>query len=1288
MATKGPTSIQTANNGLVRCYNLFPSYFSNIEEMTQYLDTLHAMGINTVWLNPIQLAGFTPMPKADISTGVSQRVSRSIYAMHSPHFIDPRFSMVKRDSDNDMMLTSNQIKFLLDEQNAAALQMAFAPVAPSFKITGSAFDTLIAHTKKQRFVIRETKNTVELFPSLQSDLNNAIRLSTKVDSKASMDKGRGKAEKTSFFIRLQAIDRQLPSLKTLLNDNKISDPIESLELETVLKQQPTLGPLLKKKLEENKQAYETSQKEQEATLQQFIKAQNDCVHLIDKHALQQFTARAKFLGITPIFDLVLNHVAKDAPVAKDPATKDWFGDDSTYIDAVAFKYSELLQFVHLEDSEVDALIQKDPILLQPLREKIVKGELTSDDKRIIQSSDKLLSIEKEQLMLKVMFNFVRLNDKMCDDILKDPVFSSDLKNRAKAKSLTEADKLFITQSNKLTPEEQAKIFAKGYYKLSHQQRSEIYLQIPKIMDAFWSKFIDMYMDYGFSGARVDCVRKVPQEVRKMAYERIQQKVEARDGKNAPVVILEEALFSDLSSKQFAEVVKGADATHITGSIFNNERLWHGGLSYDHNNEDFHKKGMVKTGVINFTGNHDHYSCAMTVCREIAMERLQKNVELFKEYQSFVPNSEAQKDIRKTIFIHHYVQEIIRELQDSNLYWDQIVTFGKKYRDKLLTNMFSGSGGYYILAGDESASLAQPTVFLRDNGEPLYPTEHLKILSDPRHPHYDIAQQALTQVAINWSDNSDLSKPLRETSFRLLTNVIAKEILTELRAKDKYTEEEFFSEYRKQYAVALLDMPQSAPLKQASHAALQALATELLAQQAKRKQSAPSVEIPPEEMEKVRAEKVQELAALIAEGKEQIITAYANKLDAAIKTHFQNFDSLNRVNDPNDEIAQKTLTEVAAARAKHNHLKKSEGNLEIYLSAFKQQICNELDGKVEKTESEFFAAFRKQYALALLDRQEDTLFKRASIEIINTLAAEDLKPKRKQKGAAVAEVTPQAHALKVREITQLIREGKDKELSNAYITEMNAVLKSDFKADGARETKALTADNGWGRPATLARFANVEFMKEINDLIAKLPVPQTGYWSEIFKLQEDVLVIARKNGTGFTSESDLVIINLDPDSPFPYTITKDDIHKMATWLQERKFGRDAYDTMKDDPEFKKAYGAFMGSTEFRQKPAKLFFAGSLTVDESIKDYSIKVNGIDEKFEIVVAPKAERIKQMENPEPGKIVLEYDILDTVKSYTPMASSIAKQSLQQASNDETAVDIVADGLSKIRLRPGNVIA
>jgi len=613
MMFKGPSS-NTPNNGMLRCYNMVPDNFSDINEMTAYLETVAALGMNVVWINPIQMAGSTVFEKSDSITGQQQRVTRSLYAMAHTTFIDTRFSVVKHDKDGDIILTPSQAQTFPDVD----------------------FRKIVKQLKKSRAKIEELEETIE---EQTSDLEKK-----KITAK-----------------RKKGIDAEF-----------LADEIQSLE----------------KELKEN----EAALAEQQQLYKSASLAQSRCVKQLDTAAIQAFTKRAKELGITPIFDLVLNHVSEDLPFYSN--NKELFDPrDRTYPDAKTFAYSKLC-------------------------------------------------------------------GKFADD-------------------------------------------------LTEQQKQELLAQIPVIVDQFWKPFINTYINqYGFSGARVDCVRKVPQELRQQVYDLIRAGVEARED-NTPCVILEETLFSDLSPQKFADKIKGAGATHNTGSVYYRQRQWHGGLSDDYNNEDYYKKQMVQQGVVNFSGNHDHYTCAMTVCRELAFERLQANKELYASYLEYVKaKEEAAREIRednslsdsvleqiKSQYTHYYVKQIIAELNDPDNFNDNINRFGKAFRDKFLTNVFAGSGGFFMLSGDEYASLHQPSILLRENGERLYPQKHLVVFGSP---FAEDAEAVVTEMAEALTLKRKYGTAYRAMSAEnkvIFLSAIKEQLTNEINANVEQTHREFVAKLK-------------------------------------------------------------------------------------------------------------------------------------------------------------------------------------------------------------------------------------------------------------------------------------------------------------------------------------------------------------------------------------------------------------------------------------------------------------------------------------------------------------
>ncbi len=608
-----PVPVATLENGLIRCYNMFPSYFKNIDDMTAYLPALNKLGINVVWINPVQLAGQTVTEKADMITGQNQDYKGSIYAMADPTLIDPRFSVVARDADGDMALTQEQQRFL--------------------ESTGLNILETINRCKKLSAKVAATQFEID---KREKDYHKNIKML-----------GQNAEDKSAKYENIRTTN---VNIKMKLDAYYVE--LEKLNQEYVKYQQ----------------------------------TQRECIQLLDGLAMQKFTLTAKKLGMTPIFDLVFNHVSNDAALVHERA--EFFNfDDKTFPDATAFTYSKLL-----------------------------------GSRRNVES-------------------------------------------------------------------------------LSDEERASIVEQIPTIIEHVWRPFIQQYVrEWGFCGARVDCVRKVPKELRAQVYGLIRQEVE-RQEHPMPVVIMEETLFSDLSPEEFLQKVGGANATHNMGSTYYKERLWHGGLPEDPSFEDFFKKSMVEFGVVNFSGNHDHYSCAMTVCRELARERLEENAELFEAYRNFIGEkenlSDAGKELLKSFFFHHYVKEIIAELHNPDFFNAQINRFGIHFRDKFLTSVFCGSGGYFMMSGDEFASFKTPSVFVRPNGEAVHPNKQLQIFLT----HKDLCERVLHRMAesaILGRKYKDMYAKLDSPNKAIILSAIKEQLRNEINANIINTKERFVFQLKKTF----------------------------------------------------------------------------------------------------------------------------------------------------------------------------------------------------------------------------------------------------------------------------------------------------------------------------------------------------------------------------------------------------------------------------------------------------------------------------------------------------------
>lgn len=44
-------------NGIIACYDMYPTQFHSINDMIDYLPVLKQMGFNALWINPMQMPG-------------------------------------------------------------------------------------------------------------------------------------------------------------------------------------------------------------------------------------------------------------------------------------------------------------------------------------------------------------------------------------------------------------------------------------------------------------------------------------------------------------------------------------------------------------------------------------------------------------------------------------------------------------------------------------------------------------------------------------------------------------------------------------------------------------------------------------------------------------------------------------------------------------------------------------------------------------------------------------------------------------------------------------------------------------------------------------------------------------------------------------------------------------------------------------------------------------------------------------------------------------------------------
>ncbi|HAU1638226.1 TPA: alpha-amylase [Legionella pneumophila] len=275
----------------------------------------------------------------------------------------------------------------------------------------------------------------------------------------------------------------------------------------------------------------------------------------------------------------------------------------------------------------------------------------------------------------------------------------------------------------------------------------------EIITEFWQPYIKRYMlEYGFDGVRVDAVGYVHPEVRREIYAYIHS-LAAEHGKPKPV-ILDEALFSKRPLADEVNYLKLPDIgpTHITTEAYNAEfDLASTGLPYEVTLEEQLKASVVfqqkdgtmrentKGGCINFCGNHDYRSLAMTILFQMAKKRLTSDSvynDLMSSYQElyFKFNTEQEKphelkEPLKTTLLYSYVDQIKKDLEDNKD--DTVQEFKTLVLEKLALSALTGSGGWFLLSGDETCDITAKTVFQRKGAvdKSYYPQREHRIFSE-------------------------------------------------------------------------------------------------------------------------------------------------------------------------------------------------------------------------------------------------------------------------------------------------------------------------------------------------------------------------------------------------------------------------------------------------------------------------------------------------------------------------------------------------------------------------------
>lgn len=265
----------------------------------------------------------------------------------------------------------------------------------------------------------------------------------------------------------------------------------------------------------------------------------------------------------------------------------------------------------------------------------------------------------------------------------------------------------------------------------------------EILENFWKPYIYKYMvEYGFDGVRVDAVGYIDPDLRKEIYEYIYELAKIHE-KPTPV-ILDEALFSGDVAGMTQQLMLNGDyaPSHITtGAYYVRHRGYDGSLPSHMKTEEKLKSDVVfkekngqfrsgaKGGCINFTGNHDHNSLAMTVLQEMAHERLEKNDSMNKLSKKLNEHHHEDEG-RESIFLYSFVKDIEKEVK-TGIPQATKIQFEKKMREKIAVCALTSSGGWFALSGDETGDLDPKSVFHRTRApsQDYYPQREHKIFRD-------------------------------------------------------------------------------------------------------------------------------------------------------------------------------------------------------------------------------------------------------------------------------------------------------------------------------------------------------------------------------------------------------------------------------------------------------------------------------------------------------------------------------------------------------------------------------
>lgn len=1022
--------LHSSAKGNLRCYNLFPTHFGTIEQWTQALDHIQSMGFNAVWVNPFVQSGEAEMSKTCLVNGVKQRVKSSLYAMKDPTMVDARFSVVARDEYDCLNLMEGQIRTLKGLKavnvykglvSCTASVNAYDYYLEAEEKYHIAMEKLAQLEQSERQAIEKINQEYENHKEIKA-LNTSKKLlgSTigklageikKLSAKPSLDKGKNTLTQDKSGVAED--DAQPSPLDIKIREKKIlmqRCKEMSIRINEILNVKDQEIDSVKHELQAMRLQYEKD-------IKHFQDISKKIIQHFDYQALKVFTSKAKLLGLTPIFDLVMNHVSNDAPIVHQKPR--WFSNDNTYLDATGFKY----------------------------------GILT--DKQ-----------------------------------------SADPKD--------------VKYLEKNLPE----------------------------MITFWKKIVERHVkEWGFAGARVDCVRKVPKEVRKPIYEYIKEQVSVYHKGSTPV-ILEEALFSNLDPKEFAEVLGKNGASHITGSSYYSKRLFHGGLDDSYAVEDGHKQQIVEKGVVNFTGNHDHHSMARTALFTKAYQTLQERHEQYliakRRYNRDINHSQLGLSDQPYIVAQAFVmpaliQSCARYIQSMDAQLEEMSDL-----DLLVKQ---------IKLNPQDNHLVQQFILkCRETHEPKYQQYYKEIVL----ACYEQEHQLYTMMHKSFADMVD-----------------------HLHAND----------YRHdQHLAGLIESYQQ-----------------------------------PDIGHQQKTNRLKNLVTYCETGwAEYVDDPDSNERDKfALRHHL--YQKLRFDNTPKDDYKAKFLSPIFEEYFIKFNLQDAKSLSEFSIILMDGLVTNALAGSggyylLSGDEFGSFyqpSVFLRKEGTAVYPRQRLDVLINASNQYyeLGQIALDAMSEKLLKSSLSAKEYDELLPANKAR----LMVYAKDEmihRLSGGPCVELNEFFSKiqelsnetiDIEKEKSNFVPVESLDNGWNSFESIQQYINPKFVRKINQILEHLPEPNKGYWGQVFKTKNhNVIIAVRKNGMGVNSETDVVIVNLDPHQK--HIVNYDEIHKLACWFQERLFPTPA----ESNPDYHKAYWALKG--ENGMPAPRYHFAGNISLDEDVTNSS--------------------------------------------------------------------------------------